>query len=70
MAFTATVIKVFISSPGDVEEYRNAARDVCHELMALQTEQSRMLLFRSRCFWEEHDAVPEFSPGSTPAETT
>ena len=44
MAFTATVIKVFISSPGDVKEIRNAARDVCHELIALQTEQSRMLV--------------------------
>ena len=41
MSFTATVIKVFISSPGDVKEIRHAAEDVCHELMALQTGEER-----------------------------
>ena len=65
MSFTATVIKVFISSPGDVKEIRTAAEDVCHELMALQTEQSRMLF--EPVLWEK-DSVPDFSPGSDPQD--
>jgi hypothetical protein len=65
MSFTATVIKVFISSPGDVKEIRTAAEDVCHELMGLQTEQSRMLF--EPVLWET-DAVPDFSPGSDPQD--
>jgi hypothetical protein len=48
-----------------VKEIRIAARDVCHELMALQTEQSRMLL--EPVLWET-DAVPDFSAGSDPQD--
>ena len=37
MSYIATVIKVFISSPGDVKEIRMAAQDACNELTGLQT---------------------------------
>jgi hypothetical protein len=42
MSYIATVIKVFISSPGDVKEIRMAAQDACNELTGLQTAASRM----------------------------
>lgn len=63
MAYLATIIKVFISSPGDVKEIRAAARDVCNELTALQAESTRMLF--EPVMWEE-DAVPEYAPEAGP----
>jgi hypothetical protein len=55
MSYIATVIKVFISSPGDVKEIRMAAQDACNELTGLQTAASRM--FFEPVIYEK-DATP------------
>lgn len=44
MAYSATVLKVMIASPGDVEEERTLVRDVVHEWNSIHSEDKKVVL--------------------------
>src|SRR5215213_9400835 len=56
MPFTATVLRVMIASPGDVQLERDAVRDVLHEWNSVHGAQRRLLLLPVG--WET-DVAPE-----------
>lgn len=56
MPFTATVLRVMIASPSDVERERQIAQEVIHEVNSTHAEHQRVVLLPVT--WETH-AVPD-----------